>query len=206
MGASGVSSGAARMRSGAERGAAVGVTSTAARRARRTGTVMTAAAAVLTLMTAHAAQAQTLYGTPEFGVSQHRGPAFGARAGLRVAGGLDIVAQGLVFAPDEEQTADPGVDVDRSLWHGSLNAIYVFDRSRALAPYVGVGVRYGRSTLAIVVDGVRARGINAGFFPNVLGGVQLPRIPGRPFVEYRGGGDGGWVLTGGGSWTLIGPR
>lgn len=150
------------------------------------------------------ASAQSMYASPELGVSKHRGPAAGARVGLPVFGGLDLVAQGLVFFPDEEQTADPGVAVDRSLWHASLNAIYVFDRSRAFAPYVGVGGRYGRSTLSIVVDGLRARAVDARFSPNVLGGVRLPRLPGTPFVEYRSGGGGGWVLTAGGSWTFRG--
>lgn len=141
--------------------------------------------------------AQTVYGTPEVGTSELRGPAIGARLGIEVVGGMDVVGQALLFFPDEEGVADPGVGVRRSLWHGSLNVLYVFDRSRGLAPYVGAGVRYGRASLSVVVDGLRARDVRGGFSPNVLGGARLPRLPGHPFVEYRSGGGGGWVLTAG---------
>ena len=155
------------------------------------------AATLIQLGTPGSAFGQALYATPEVGTSQRRGPALGARLGAQLVGGLDVVGQALVFFPEEDGVADPGVGVSRTSWHASANLLYFFDRDRPIAPYVGVGLRYGRATLEVIVDGLRAREVADGFATNLLGGVSLPRLPGRPFVEYRGGGTGGWVLTGG---------
>ena len=151
---------------------------------------------------AREAHGQIVYAGPEIGGSQRRGPTVGARVGLEVIGGFDVVGQLLVFFPEEAGVAEPAVDVSRSLWHGSTNLMYVFDRGRAVAPYVGAGVRYGRASLSVVVDGLRAADVRDGFSANVLGGIRLPRLPGRPFLEYRGRGGGGWVLTAGASVVL----
>lgn len=142
------------------------------------------------------AAAQQWYATPEAGWSDLRGIAVGGRVGAKVVGGLDLVGQGLVFFPDESGVGDPGVAVDRSAWQLSTNAMYVFDRSRVLSPYVGAGVRYGASDLTVVVDGLRASREQSGFGMNFLGGVRFPRIPAAPFVEVRFGDDT-WTLTGG---------
>lgn len=137
---------------------------------------------------------QQLYATPEAGWSDLRGFTVGARAGAAVVGGLDVVLQGLVYFPDESGVADPGVDVARSSWQASANAMYVFDRSRGIAPYVGAGVRYGVASLTLVVDGLRASRRTDGFGTNVLGGVRFPRLPAHPFAEVRWG-DETWTLT-----------
>jgi opacity protein-like surface antigen len=145
---------------------------------------------------AHEAAGQQWYATPEAGWSDLRGITVGGRAGVEVVGGLDLVGQGLVFFPDESGVGDQGVAVDRSAWQLSTNAIYVFDRRRALSPYVGAGVRYGASDLTVVVDGLRASRGQSGFGTNFLGGVRFPRLPAAPFVEVRFG-DETWTLTGG---------
>lgn len=132
-------------------------------------------------------EAQQRYATPEAGWSALRGLTVGGRAGTAVVAGFDLALQGLVHFPDESGVADPGVDVTRNSWQVSANAMYVFDRSRALAPYLGGGVRYGSASLALVVDGVRASRALEGFGTNVLGGVRFPRLPGHPFVEVRWG-------------------
>lgn len=132
-------------------------------------------------------EAQQRYVTPEAGWSALRGLTIGGRAGTSVIAGFDVALQGLVHFPDESGVADPGVDVARNSWQLSANAMYVFDRSRSLAPYVGGGVRYGSASLALVVDGVRASRALDGFGTNVLGGVRFPRLPGHPFVEVRWG-------------------
>jgi len=146
--------------------------------------------------------AQQWYATPEVGWSDLRGITVGGRVGAEVIGGLDLIAQGLVFFPDESGVADPGVAVSRSAWQLSTNAIYVFDRARALSPYVGAGLRYGAADLTVVADGLRASRGQSGFGTNLLGGVRFPRLPAAPFVEVRFG-DETWVLTGG---VLLGFR
>ena len=144
---------------------------------------------------------QAVYATPEAGWSERRGLALGGRVGSEVLTGLEVVAQGLVFFPDEETVGDPGVDVSRTAWQAAVNLIYLFDPNRALAPYVGAGVRYGRSSLTIVVDDLRARDRRAGVDPHLLGGLRLPRLPASPFIEVRGG-DGAWTATVGGRWEI----
>lgn len=139
-------------------------------------------------------EGQQLYATPEAGWSDLRGFTVGGRAGAAVIGGLDLVLQGLVYFPDESGVADPGVDVDRNSWQVSANAMYVFDRTRGIAPYVGVGGRYGAASLTLVVDGMRASRKQDGFGTNILGGVRFPRLPGHPFAEVRWG-DETWTLT-----------
>lgn len=148
--------------------------------------------------------AQSLYVSPEGGWSERRGLALGARVGSELVRGLEVVGQGLVFFPDEDALGDPGVDVRRSAWQVAGNVLYVFDPARAISPYVGAGVRYGRATLTIVVDDLRARDRATGIDPHLLGGVRLPRLPASPFVEVRGG-DGAWTMTFGGRW-LLRPR
>jgi opacity protein-like surface antigen len=139
-------------------------------------------------------EAQRLYATPEAGWSDLRGLTVGARVGAEIVGGLDLTLQGLLFFPDESGVADPGVGVERSAWQTSANAIYVFDRTRGMAPYVGGGLRYGASSLTLVVDDLRASRRQEGFGTNLLGGVRLPHLPGHPFLEVRFGDDT-WTLT-----------
>lgn len=150
------------------------------------------------------AVAQSVYVSPEGGWSERRGLALGARIGSELVRGLEVVGQGLVFFPDEDALGDPGVEVRRTAWQAAANVMYVFDPERALSPYVGVGARYGRATLTIVVDDLRAKDRASGVDPHLLGGVRLPRLPASPFVEVRGG-DGGWTMTFGGQW-LLRPR
>jgi opacity protein-like surface antigen len=153
-----------------------------------------AAAAALTIGSASKLQGQQLYATPEVGWSDLRGVTVGGRAGVAVVAGLDVALQGLLYFPDESGVADPGVGVDRSAWQVSTNALYVFDRTRAIAPYVGAGVRYGKASLTLVVDGVRASREQGDLGANVLGGVRFPRLPAHPFLEVRWG-DETWTLT-----------
>jgi opacity protein-like surface antigen len=141
-----------------------------------------------------AVEAQRLYATPEAGWSDLRGSTVGARVGAEIVGGLDLAMQGLLFFPDESGIADPGVRVERSAWQMSANVIYVFDRTRGIAPYVGGGLRYGASSLTLVVDEQRASRRQDGFGTNLLGGVRLPRLPGHPFLEVRFGDDT-WTLS-----------
>ena len=77
----------------------------------------------------------------------------------------------------------------------------VFDRSRSLAPYVGVGLRYGRAGISLVVDQLRATEIRSGFGANLIGGIRLPALPAEPFIEYRAG-DEQWTVTGGVRWSI----
>jgi opacity protein-like surface antigen len=170
----------------------------------RTRASFTAASclALAGLGTASPLTAQGFYATPEAGLSEHRGMTIGGRVGHPVVAGLDLVAQGLIFFPDENGVADPGVAVTRSAWHTSLNALYFFDRTRGFAPYVGVGLRYGRASLSVIVDGLRAAEVDSGVSRNILGGAQINRLPGRPFIEYRTGGPGGWILSAGGHFAL----
>lgn len=146
---------------------------------------------------------QTLYATPEAGWSEFRGITLGARIGAELMGGLDVVGQGLVSFPDEDGVADPGVSVDRSAWQVSANLLYVFDRSRAVAPYVGVGIRYAQTRLSVVVDGLRASRGRGGTDANLLGGLLFKELPGLSFLEFRGG-RGPWLFTGGGRWAIGG--
>ena len=148
--------------------------------------------------------AQSVYVSPEGGWSERRGLALGARIGSELVRGLEVVGQGLVFFPDESALGDPGVGVRRTAWQAAANLLYVFDPTRALSPYVGVGARYGRATLTIVVDDLRAKDRASGVDPHLLGGLRLPRLPASPFIEVRGG-DGGWTMTFGGRW-LLRPR
>ena len=149
---------------------------------------------VLLMPRATIVEGQQLYATPEAGWSDLRGLTVGGRVGAVVVAGLDVAVQGLLHFPDESGVADPGVDVDRSSWQASANAMYVFDRTRVLAPYVGVGLRYGSASLTLVVDDLRASREVDGFGTNLLGGVRFPGLPAHPFVEVRWG-DETWTLT-----------
>ena len=111
--------------------------------------------------------AQSWYVSPDVGWSENRRAAVGGRVGVQLVGGLDLVGQALLFRPEQDALGDPGVGVSRGAWQANANALYVFDRTRALAPYVGTGLRYGRARLSVVADGLRSRvssaGVDGGF-------------------------------------------
>ena len=144
------------------------------------------------------ASAQATYVSPEIGWSQARRFTAGGRIGVELPAGLDLVGQALVFFPETDAVGDTGVDVSRSAWEAGLNALYRFDRSRTLSPYLGVGVRYGRSRTEVVVDGLRATVDRSGPDLNLLLGVVLVRLPAHPFLE--------WKREPSGSVTTVGVR
>ena len=148
--------------------------------------VLTACAVLIaTLVPSSPAAAQSAYVSPEIGWSQARRLTVGGRIGVEGPAGLDLVGQALVFFPETDAVGDAGVGVSRSAWEGSVNALYLFDRSRTLSPYLGVGVRYGRSRTAVVVDGLRATVDRSGPDLNLILGVVLVRLPGHPFLEWK---------------------
>jgi hypothetical protein len=73
----------------------------------------------------------------------------------------------------------------------------------AIAPYLGTGMRYGRGNLTVVVDGLRVRTSVSGWEPNVIIGVRLPRLPKKPWIEWKNS-NGLWVVTGGFNWSFLG--
>ena len=142
------------------------------------------------------AAAQHLYATPEVGWTELWDATIGGRVGLHVVGGLELVGQALLFFPDEDGVADPGVAVSRGSWQLNGNVLYHFHPSRAISPYAGLGMRYARAHLSLPVDGLRSTSIRAGWKPNLILGVRLPRLPADPFLEWKNS-NGLWVVTGG---------
>ena len=128
------------------------------------------------------AAAQHLYATPEVGWTELRGATIGGRVGLHVVGGLELVGQALLFFPDEDGVADPGLAVSRGSWQLNGNVLYHFDPSRAIPPYAGLGMRYARAHLSLPVDGLRSTSTRAGWKPNLILGVRLPRLPADPLA------------------------
>ena len=160
--------------------------------------------ALLLLITALATaptEAQVSYATPEAGWSSRRSVVLGGRVGREVFGGFDLVLNGLVSFPDASRTVDRPASARRSSWQTSLSVAYVFDRSRAFAPYAGAGGRWRRATLSIDADGFRSTAVQSGFGFDLFGGVRFPRLPAEPWLEYRSGGES-WTLTGGIQWRF----
>lgn len=151
--------------------------------------------ALFVAVTPAPAEAQ-LYVAPEAGWSEARGPTMGGRVGWELGWGLGVVLQGLRHEPNDDTVGDPDVLVGRSAWEVGINVLYTFDGDRALSPYIGLGTHYGRRGLTVIVDSLRSRRAASGWEPNLIGGIQLSRLPGLPFLEVRGG-DGRWTATGG---------